>query len=363
MRLPRPLPLALLLAVCACGDDVQELPPLTWTWVPVEGAVCSDGSPTGVGVEPGPGTPAGVLVFLMGGGACWDTLSCFTFQTAAPGPYGAAELDRDMRGIAAGSVLDRTVPGNPYKDFTFVFVPYCTGDVHAGDAVQDYLQAPRRWHHKGRVNLQRAFEYLATTLDPPQKVVVSGASAGGFGALLAFDLAKQAWPAARGYLVDDSGPPLDAIPDATVSLWYLAWDLGTAVNAVCGDARALQCAEDLSLVFPALAERYPDDRFALLSSTQDETMRGFFGTPTTAAPYFVPMDAGTFESGVRTLADLIEDDAPPGESHAFVVPGTSHTMLGNPAAFSSGGVALFEWLKQQVEDDPAWARAVPPPAP
>lgn len=365
MRRVPALPLALLLAVLACGDDEEELPPLTWTWVPIEGAVCGDGSPTGIGIERGPGTSRDVLVFLMGGGACFDALTCFLLPepTASPGPYGAADLDRDMRGLAPGTLLDRTAPENPYKELTFVFVPYCTGDVHAGDAVQTYPGAPggRAWHHKGRVNLQRAFAHLATTLDPPQKVVISGASAGGFGALLGFELAKQAWPQAKGYLVDDSGPPIDAIPDLTVAAWYAAWDLGTAVNAICGDVDAPRCAGDLSLVFPALQGRYPSDRFALLSSTQDETMRGFFGALSLAPPYLVPMDAATFESGVRALAALLEDDAPPGESHAFVVAGTSHTMLGEPAAFTSQGVALFEWLRQQVEDDPAWAAAIPPP--
>jgi hypothetical protein len=284
--------------------------------------------------------------------------------TASPGPYGAADLDRDMRALAQGTLLDRTAPGNPYKDFILVFVPYCTGDVHAGDAVRTYPGAPdgRAWHHKGRVNLQRAFAHLAATLDAPEKVVVSGASAGGFGALLGFDLAKQAWPQAKGYLVDDSGPPIDDIPPATVELWYAAWDLGTAVNAICGgDLGALACREDLSLVFPALQDRYPSDRFALLSSTQDEIMRGFFGALSLAPPYLVPMDAATFESGVRALAGRLEDDAAPGESHAFVVAGPSHTMLGEPAAFTSQGLALFEWLRQQVEDDPAWAAAVAPP--
>jgi hypothetical protein len=363
MSLARRVALALLLAAAGCGSDSPALPPLTWTWVPIEGAVCSDGSPTGVGVERGPGASPNVLVFLMGGGACFDLVSCFTFPTATPGPYGASELDRDMRAIAPGSVFDRTLPGNPYRDFTFVFVPYCTGDVHAGDAVQTYPGAPRPWQHKGRVNLQRDFAYLAATLDAPAKVVVSGASAGGFGALLAFGLAKEAWPQAKGYLVDDSGPPIDAIPQATVELWYASWDLGTAVNAICGsDVQDLLCRENLSLVFPALEARYPEDRFALLSSTQDGTMRSFFGALTTAPPYFVSMDAATFESGVRDLAALLEDDTPPGESHAFVIPGTSHTMLGTPAAatFTAGGVPLLEWLRRQVEDDPAWAAAIAP---
>lgn len=365
MRLVPRLPLALLLAAAACGSDSPALPPLTWTWVPIEGAVCSDGSPTGIGVEPGVGATPDVLVFLDGGGACWDAFTCFppsgVPQIAAPGPFGEAQLEARIRDDRAGSVLDRTVPGNPYKDFTFVFVPYCTGDVHAGATVQRYQFAPRDWHHNGRVNVSKAFEYLAAHLDAPSRVVVSGASAGGFGSLLAFKKAKAAWPSAKGYLVDDSGPPLADIPTTTVAAWVLAWDLGTVVADVCGTACAT-LPPTLAPIIPALAEAYPTDRFALLSSTQDQVIRSFFGDVTT----FTPMPAATFEASLRELAAAIDDDtpeSPPGETHAFVATGTTHPMLDRPGSFTADGVPLLEWLRRQVDDDPAWAKAIAPAAP
>jgi hypothetical protein len=190
--------------------------------------------------------------------------------------------------------------------------------------------------------------------------VISGSSAGGFGSLLAFDLAKQTWPSAHGYLVDDSGPPLAEIPADTVASWYAEWDMGGAVGPLCDPLPGpAECEADLSLVFPALASRYPDDRLALLSSTRDDVIRSFFGSFT---PFSVtPMDPAIFEAGLRALAGRIEDDAPPGETHVFVVPGTTHTMLGSPGAFVSGGTGLFQWLAQQVEDDPGWSSRLPPP--
>jgi hypothetical protein len=353
-------PLAALAAAtlaAGCGDDAEEpsLPPLVWTFVPIDGSVCSDGSPTGIGIERGVGDSPNLLVFLDGGGACWETLTCFTFGTAKPGPFGEAQLAARIRDERAGSVLDRAAPGNPYRDFTFVFVPYCTGDVHAGDRAQDYLGAPRRWLHKGRVNLANAFAHLPGALETPSKVVVAGASAGGFGSMLAFDMAKRAWPSAKAYLVDDSGPPLANVPTATRLAWNAAWDLGTAVTAVCGTA----CESSLAPLIPALAAKYPADRFALLSSTQDEVIRGFFGDPLTLSL----MPGPTFEAALRALAAAIEDDTPatpPGETHAFVVAGTTHPMLDRPGQFASQGTPLFEWLRQQVEDDPAWAAKLPP---
>lgn len=343
------LSLALLLA--ACGGE-EPLPEGAFTWMPLPGAVCSDGSPTGIGVEPGPGPSPDVLVFLDGGGACWNALTCFALGSAAAGPYGAAQLAADVEAQRAGSLLDRTAPGNPFAGFTFVFVPYCTGDVHAGNAVRTYPGAPRPWHHRGAANLEAAFGWLASGLPAPSRVVVAGSSAGGFGSLHAFDLARTTWPSAKGYLVDDSGPPLDEIPQATVDAWYQEWNMGEVVTPLCGAA----CQQDLSLAFPALAARYPADRLALLSSTQDTVIRWFFGDLAT----LTPMDAATFESGVRGLAAAMEEL---GSAHAFVVPGATHTMLAGPAAFTSGGVGLFEWLRRQVEDDPAWGAAVTPASP
>ena len=340
------LALAALVALAACGGE-DPLPPLTFSWVALPGAVCSDGSPTGIGVEPGPGPSPDVLVFLNGGGACWDALTCFTLRTATAGPYGAAQLQADVRSLRTGSIFDRTAPGNPYADFTFVFVPYCTGDVHAGNAVRTYPLAPRAWHHKGAANLSAAFGWLATGIPEPARVVVAGASAGGVGSLHAFDLAKGTWPSARGYLVDDSGPPLDEIPQATIDLWYQEWSMEDVVTPLCG----APCQQDLSLTLDALAQKYPDDRLALLSSTQDSTIRFFFGDAAT----LTPMDAAVFEAGVLGLAGKMETL---GNAHAFLVPGTGHTMLGSPGAFTSAGIGLFGWLRQQVEDDPDWGQAI-----
>ena len=133
----------------------------------------------GGGVQKGAGAKPNVLVFLDGGGACWDYTTCFVAKLATVGPFGAPQLNARIRATAAGSIFDRTAPGNPYKDFTFVFVPYCTGDVHAGATTQTYPPATQAWHHNGRVNVSKAFEYLASALDAPAKVVVSGSSAGG----------------------------------------------------------------------------------------------------------------------------------------------------------------------------------------
>jgi hypothetical protein len=345
--------------LASCGADETDGPGTTpgepvplpageWTWIELEGSICSDGSPTGIAVNPGPGPAPDLLVFLDGGGACWDAATCFGFAdlppAAKPGPFGRAEFEARRQDIP-GSLLDREAPGNPYRGFTLAFVPYCTGDVHAGDASRDYAGAPRRYHHHGRRNVAAAGDYLAAHLPAPARLVVSGASAGGFGALLAHDALRPRWPAAKGYLVDDSGPPLVGNDFSPVlrAAWTVAWRLDEAVLPVCGDA----CARDLSLLVPALAERWPADRLALLSRMRDDVIRAFVG-----------LGPAAFETALLRLRD--ERFSPlGGQAATFYVPGSGHTMLGDPARFEAGGVALPEWLRRQVEDDPAWASAGP----
>ena len=84
--------------------------------------MCADSFATGIGVNL-PARSRRVAVFLMAGGACGDDATYYRDRTATniAGGYGAGR---------------------------FVFVPYCTGDVHVGDDVAPY--------HWGRVQRIRS---------------------------------------------------------------------------------------------------------------------------------------------------------------------------------------------------------------
>ncbi len=48
-------------------------------------------------------------------------------------------------------LFDRGDGDNPFADASYVFVPYCTGDLHAGSRVAMYLVdgQPTKGHHFG----------------------------------------------------------------------------------------------------------------------------------------------------------------------------------------------------------------------
>jgi hypothetical protein len=348
----RPAALALTLLLAGCGggggggSSTLELLPGQWTWIDVAGTTCADGSPTGIAVNPATARDSMVVIFLDAGGACWESsgFACPGFTSG--GPFGRTQLEAlEADGFEAGTILDRKVTGTPFGGATLVFVPYCTGDVHWGDATRSYPGFPA-WHHAGKANLEADVEWLGHNLRAPEKLVVIGSSAGGFGSLLAHDLARQRWPDAKGYVVDDSGPPLigAAIPQSRRDEWYASWDLAHTLDPLCGVV-STSCNPDLSQAIGALRARYPQDRIALLSSLQDLVIRGYIGR-----------SAGEYQTALLDLVDQRFSTATPSVpgAHAFLVEGSGHGLFSDVESWTVAGTSLPEWLNQMIDDDPGW---------
>lgn len=319
-------------------------PANTWTWVDIDGAVCDDGTPTGIGVNPAPAPDADVVVYFFGGGACWDYNTCAVLNTSTHGPYGRAQFEA-QRGGFAGSILDNTVTLSPFYGAHIVLVPYCTGDLHAGDNVATYVSGAQQRiiHHRGRSNAQLLLRRLVATWPTPRKLVLSGSSAGGYGATLNYDLYRTAYSAAAGYLIDDSGPLLvgDAIPKSLRDAWYPQWALARTLGSICPG-----CPSDLSLIYPALQVKYPSDRMSLLSYTQDGVIRAYFNMQTTTQ----------FQTNLYQLGTSRFDPSP--RSRVFFIAGDKHGLFGTPT-ITSQGTSLLTFLKQQVTDAQSWASVRP----
>ncbi len=365
------LPLALLVAGCGGsgnttnpdgggGGEMPDLatapdmarPPLgmpitapknTWTWVDFPDSVCDDGTPTGVGVRIT--DSKNLVLFLNGGGACWDYTTCAILNTSAHGPFGAAQFAQFSKQNLAGSIFADD-PKNPVAGWNMVFIPYCTGDVHAGDNVVTYMgpnNATKKIYHKGHANLVAFFKRLAATWPSPDTLVVSGSSAGGFGAAINYDTARTYWPTGKGYLIDDSGPPLvgDSIRSYLKDAWFMSWNINGTLGGLCP-----ACQMDLSAFLPILASRYPNDRMALLSSEQDKTIRGFYA-----------LSADLFKTDLYELSTMRIDPLP--KFKYFFETGENHTMLGNLTGHMTNGTVLADWLKQELTDDPKWTSVKP----
>lgn len=315
-------------------------PATTWTWVDFPDALCDDGSSTGLGVNLNPASDD-LLVFMQGGGACWDYGTCLVLNTAVHGPFKAANFESAKGGFP--SAFDRDDVSNPFRDWSYVFVPYCTGDLHAGNQVKVYLDLfnqPHDYHHVGHQNVLAYLARLRATFPAIDRLMLSGASAGGYGVLFNYDAFRTQLAPAESAFIDDSGPPLigNGIQYPIRDAWWAAWD-PTATFAPYCDA---DCLGDVSLVLKHLAARYPDDRMSLLSSLRDITIRTYLGLAPEA-----------FEADLRALVATRID--PEDNVRAFIIPGESHTMLGAVASFP--GLAAF--IDAQLTGA-GWTSVVPP---
>jgi hypothetical protein len=59
-------------------------------------------------------------------------------------------------------VFDRTQAGNAFKSYTVVNVLYCSGDIHGGNIVRDYVDSNGEpVTQKGLANAQSALDWVA----------------------------------------------------------------------------------------------------------------------------------------------------------------------------------------------------------
>jgi hypothetical protein len=313
------------------GEPISA-PLETWTYVPIEGARCGNGTDTGVAVN-FTDRSKDLVVFMAPGGACWDSLTCFVLRSAT-------HIEDTMQGEvvvdearALEFVFNRDEE-SPFRDLNIVYVPYCTGDVHSGTQVMRYRYGDedREVHHVGGVNIRRLLERLVPTFPDAERVWFSGASAGGFGATYNWWVAQDAFPDARVDVLNDGAAPIDFVAGRFAQMMS-AWEPDSPPG--CAD-----CRLHLSELLPYYAARYPPPhRYALLTSTQDSVIVGFSGLTTE-----------NFEAGVR----LLRDGAGPGQK-TFYVPGAAHVLLAqNPMPVSPEGVGTLEWIRQFMTDAPEW---------
>ena len=315
-------------------------PDETWTWIPFDNAFCGDGSTTGIGVNLTKKSSR-VLIYLEGGGACWNELTCNTFKTAANFATGFDEgnFTSTANGQLKSSYFDRSDADNPFKDYSMVYVPYCTGDIHAGNNTVMYGGKPAK--HVGFANMTAYLERLVPTFPSADRIILSGVSAGGFGAALNWDQTQKAFGNIRVDLIDDSGTPMPPeIPISAEAEWRANWNLAATLPSGC-----TECAEDLDALLGYFGKTYPDHRAALISYTKDTVLPTFFG-----------ISADKFNEGLEKEVTTYFDPQP--NFHYFIYSGSGHVLWYSPD-LTTKGVTVKEFITKMVTDDPTWASVHP----
>ena len=318
-----------------------------WNWVDFPDAKCRDGSATGIGVRYG--SAPGLVIFFEGGGACFNALTC----GANPSTYGAGNFGGFANGGGQQGIFDLSNDESPVADWTQIFVPYCTGDVHAGARPDGTLpDNPGPQQFVGYLNVGHFLNRIVPTfLGQVDHVLVAGVSAGGFGAAFNYDRIADAFPGDKVTLLDDSGPPMadDYMAACLQNQWREAWGLDDSMPPDCVDCFPDNGGGIVNLAI-YLGEKHKGQKLGLISSLGDQTIRFFFGFGADNCKALFPNTSEkTFTDGLHDLRDNYLN-APADTWGTFYLKGTQHTWIGGGsyATAESGGTRLIDWVTDLI---------------
>ena len=331
------------------GAPITGLTAGSWTWVDIAGAKCRDGSSTGIGVLPAATASTKVMIFLEGGGACFNSTTC----GSNPQTYGSPQFAGFPGAEGAAGIFSRTDNANAVKDWNMVYVPYCTGDVHGGsatDASVDGVIGTQQF--VGYNNMTLDLERIVPTFTGTTQVLLTGQSAGGFGAALNYVQTARAFGSTPVTLLDDSGPLL-ANPTLAACLetqMLDLWGMSKTVIADCGPDCSTP-ADALSQYWVHLPKTYPNVPFTFLDSVADGTITGFFGFGAENCTTYTKVTGAAYEAGLLDMRSKVATDSNAG---LFLFAGTEHTSL--VAAYTTrtapapdgGTVKLEDWVSAVV---------------
>lgn len=317
----RRLLIALPLAMSACGDDAEADPqpkvdpPTAGELVTVEpggDTICSRGTPYRFFAMGG--DPKRLVIDFQGGGACWSELTCSVagaiFSEAAPSTADMEALrdDPDLGGIYR---LDDAA--NPVEGWSLVHIPYCTGDVHWGDATKVYKD-DLTIEHRGRNNTETVLDWIADRYPAPDTILVTGCSAGAYGAIGYAAQVATRWPKADVRVVADSGAGI--ITDTFFADSFPNWNALPTLQEYLPELGDVPLAElSIEDLYLATAKAFPKMRVGMYNTAFDKDQTFYYTVMGGGADWSERMRATV--TNIAAGADNFRHYLAPGQIHCI----------------------------------------------
>lgn len=270
-----------------------------------------------------------VLIHFQGGGACWDEETCNPDNSYFTRAVGDLE-----DGFYTEGIFDFDNPANPVGDYNMVVVSYCTADIHTGNQSVAYNDD---WtiEHMGAVNSNVVLDWVFENYPDPEDVVITGCSAGAYGALYHSRTIMERYNDLRIRQLADSGVGIITSDWEGLTAW------GT-YNSLTGEfaevAPSIDPADFNNALLMATAAEFPQNRFAHYTTNGDIVQTGF---------YFLMGGIGWTGQMNERLATL-NDEVP--NFASYIAGGDEHCVL--PLAgfyeFASDGVPFVDWFGAYV---------------
>jgi hypothetical protein len=323
-----------------------------WTWVPVPGAQCRDGSATGFGVRLHPGSSK-VFIYLEGGGACFNGTTC-AINSAS---FGQLSFDAWKSTLGALGIFDKYMPENPLRDWNAIYVPYCTGDIHGGAGAGVDVPGfgnPKDQQFVGYTNLDLYLQRIVPTFPLATQVLLTGISAGGFGAAYTYDHVASAFCPLPVTLIDDSGPPMSDtyLAPCLQKQWKGLWNFAATLPPGCPACNGAD-GGGIANYASYIEDRWPNAKLGLISSLADSVISVFFGFGANDCTFAIPLSGATYAAGLADLRDNYLSAS--GRWGTYFVDSTVHTYLAGPGFYTTtvSGKKLTTWVAELLAGKPS----------
>ena len=301
------------------------------------------------------GTENKVLIYFAGGGVSIneETAKDDTYNTKMVQPDILANITMNMGGLASDS------KDSPFGDWSMILFPYATGDFHAGTGEFHYTDTDGKekiLYHNGYINYTETMKQVIEKagISNPESVVVTGYSAGGFGAaLLANDVFTNYYPNAESktVLVDASLLLYEDWHTVATDVWQTPKEIS---DKLTGNNLTLDC-------LTALHEKYGDGIHLLFdSSTRDGDLAKVQNYLDTGVMDVTEKEADIYQ---QILKETIPQFKEAGVS-LFIWDGlpwyddprnlTMHTIIATPTVwlpFEEQQQSIAGWLSDAIDGD------------
>jgi hypothetical protein len=262
------------------------------------GASCGNGTPYRFFVNRTPFTSKTVVMF-EGGGACWDQGACkggTLLDAVNPDGIPTNYMTDWNRQAHLGLVTPFTMRLHPLQSvqtqsWNIVYLTYCTGDVHTGNKVAVYDNVdpanPMAYYHRGVVNAKAVATWMAKNMKKPDKLFLTGFSAGGVGSAALYPAFREALKPKQMSLLADSGPlfnvPRNATPEQAPSVllhnkirtvWGLDGPQGLVTELV-NKYPGAGSDDNLGSITAGLGKIFPNDRIGYANFQEDTNFSAF----------------------------------------------------------------------------------------
>jgi len=292
------------------------------------------------------------VIFLQGGGACFDAETCLL------NPANIGLDQRQPSGVGLDGIFDRERSENPVADWNYVYVPYCSGDVHIGDKQNvrvDGVFGTQQF--RGRANLEAFLKRLVPTFANVDQVLLTGISAGGFGAATNWEFVQWAFGSKPVTMLDDSGPVMSSkyTPTCLTDLYIRYWGIDKTLYDFCGS----DCSgvTDRPGAYVAHSAKVTHDLHGgLLESVSDSTIRAFNGVGVNngandcrGSLTGTPVAEAQFQEGLREFRETVKASSP--NFSTFFPAGTQHTWLYDGSFYTGavGNVKIVDWAADIID--------------